>query len=39
MIFFCTDLIGHQIVVKDTFLARLVAHMGDGWKEKPLSYI
>ena len=30
MIFFCSDLIGHNIVIKDTFLASLVEYVGDG---------
>lgn len=36
MLFFCNDLTGHNIEIKDTFL---VEYMGDGGKEKPLSYV
>lgn len=36
MIFFSSDLMGHNIPVKDTFLARLVEYEGDGLKRKAL---
>lgn len=34
MVFFCSDLIGHNIEIKDTFLARLAKYIGDVWKKK-----
>lgn len=34
MVFFCSDLIGHNNEIKDTFLARLAKYMGDVWEKK-----